>query len=292
MCIKNYLFGLVFFFGVSLPVHASYLDIKIWTDQPEYLVREPIIVEYTVKNISDSTIRMTFLLLPFDFKITDQNGVSYPGRLSIQVGFADDDLLPPGGECNGGVNITDLYGVVSSSEYSCYFEHPQGPKEYISPEGKSNEIKIMVKEPEGDEKEALDMLLEADKLKYSRDEQHGGRDLKKAELGFLKYQELADRYPNSVYAPLALDGAIGVYQYSPDFESMKKIIPVCKRLIENYPNSIYFLSAFTSLEGVYEVLKDKPGAIAAMSELIEKHSDSKISEEAKRRLEQIEKWNF
>lgn len=47
-----------------------------------------------------------------------------------------------------------------------------------------------------------------------------------------------------------------------------------------------------SLTDVYEILKDKSGALATMDELIEKYPNTKISEEAKKRLGQIEKWNF
>jgi len=292
MRIKNYLFGLVFFFGISLPVHASHLDIKIWTDQPEYLVREPIIVEYTVKNISDRTIRLTFLILPYQLKIKDQNGLTYRPRLSISLGFVGADSLRPGEAYNGSVNITGLYGVDSVGEYSCYLQKPRGFSEYVSPEGQSNLIKIIVKVPVGDEKDALDMLLEADKLKNSIDEQYGGSDLRKLRLGFIKYQELADRYPHSVYAPLALASATETYEYSINLEERKEIIPLCEKLIENYPNSIYFMSAFTSLIKVYEALKDKTGAKATMNSLIKKHPNTRISEEARKRLKQIKKWKF
>lgn len=267
-------------------------QVRISASKAAYLEQEPIILRYTVKNISDRTIKLTFLDLPYHFKINDQNGLTYPARFSIELGFVNTDSLIPGQEYKDSVGITDLYGVVSSGEYSCYFELPQGLKEYVSPGGKSNVIKIMVKEPEGDEKKALDMLLEADKLTFSRDEQRGGRDLKRAELGFLKYQELADKYPKSVYAPLALASARGVYRYSNNLEERKKMIPVSKRLIEEYPNSIYFMSAFTSLVEVYEVSKDKAGAVNALNELIQKHPNSKISQEARRRLGQVEAWKF
>jgi outer membrane protein assembly factor BamD (BamD/ComL family) len=46
------------------------------------------------------------------------------------------------------------------------------------------------------------------------------------------------------------------------------------------------------LTGVYEVLKDKAGAVNEMNELIQKHPNSKISEEAERRLQHIEEWKF
>lgn len=286
--------ALILCFSAGFVTSANLLEMKIWTDKPDYLVREPIVVNYSVKNIGNTVINLNLTEIGFCLNIKDQAGNSYPAHLSLSYGFAFPDSLIPAEKHDGGVNITDLYKVVSEGEYTCFLENPGSKQADVSvpTREKSNVIKIKVKNPTGDEKNALDMLLEADQLKYSRDEQHGGRDLKKAELGFLKYQELASRYPNSVYAALALNGAVGVYQYSPDFEAMKKVIPVCRRLIENYPNTIYFMSAFTSIEGVYEVLKDKAGAINEINKLIQKHPNSKISEEAERRLDQIEKWKF
>jgi hypothetical protein len=80
--------------------------------------------------------------------------------------------------------------------------------------------------------------------------------------------------------------------YSPNLEERRKILSVCRRLIEEYPNSNPFMSAFIELIDTYKILKDKEGAIKIMNELIKKHPDTKISEEAGKRLKQIEKWKF
>ena len=256
------------------------LQIKIWTDKNEYLTREPIIVNYEVKNIADRTVRLNFLALSMYFDIKDQDGKGYPNKLYLSFGFAYPDSLKPSESYESGENITDRYGVVFPGEYTCSLNNP-------SPEAKSNVITIKVKDPKGDEKKALNLYLEAEKLKYTKD-----KDPKKRELGFLRYQELADKYPKSVYAPLSLASARGVYRYSINLEERRKIIPVCKRLIENYPNSLYFGSVFMSLVDVYEVLKDKAGAIKTMKDLIKKHPKTEISERAEYWLEKIEKWEF
>jgi outer membrane protein assembly factor BamD (BamD/ComL family) len=52
------------------------------------------------------------------------------------------------------------------------------------------------------------------------------------------------------------------------------------------------MSAFNSLVEVYEIFNDKDGAVKTMKELMEGYPDTKISEEAKRRLKHIEKWEF
>jgi len=156
---------------------------------------------------------------------------------------------------------------------------------------KSNVLKFKIKDPERDEKEALELYLEAEKLKWARDED-GRKNPLKRELGFQKLLELVDKHPNSVYAPQALYSAIGIYLYSYDLEERRKIIPVCIKLIEEYPKSYYFMSAFTELIDTYKILKNKEGAIKTINELIEKHPNTKISEEAERRLKQIKEWKF
>jgi tetratricopeptide (TPR) repeat protein len=273
----------------SYAIHVSYaathlMQTKICTEKDVYLTREPIIVNYEVKNVANKTIRLNFLAMGMYFNIKDQDGKGYENKLNVSIGFAYPDSLNPGESYEGSENITDRYAVINSGEYTCFLDSP-------SPEAKSNILTIKVKSPTGYEKKALDMFLEAEKLKWARNDD-SMKDLKKAELGFLKYQELVDRYPNSIYAALSLDRAMGVYKYSITLEERRKIIPVCKRLIENYPNSLYFSSAFMSLVDVYEVLKDKHGAIRTMNELIKKHPNTKISEWAEHWLKKIEEWKF
>jgi len=277
---------------VFLPLQASEkIQIRIWTDKNEYLVREPIIVNYSIKNISDKIIKMTFLDSPFQFKITDQNGITYPSIGSILVGIPYRDSLIPTEEYKNSANITDGYAMINAGEYTCYFENPQGPKDYISPGGRSNIIRVKVKEPTGEEKKALDMFLDAGTVE-TNEEESPRRCPKRGEAEFLKYQALVRQYPNSVYAPLALREAIWIYFYSKDLNKRRKIIPMSIKLIEDYPDFSDFVATFTELVGTYEILKDKEGAIQTMKELIEKYPNTRISERAEYWLEKIEKWEF
>lgn len=244
-------------------------EIKISSDKEEYLTREPILVRYEIKNLTDSSIGLALSDLNEYFSILDDSGRERVNNHLAVDYFFPPDTLKPRQTLHGGQEIANRYQIREAGEYSCSI-HFGGSN--------SNILRILIKIPQGDERKASDMLLEADSLAFCR-------------LGFLMYQELADRYPNSVYAPLALAGAIRVYQYS-DCEAMKKVIPVCRRLIENYPNSIYFMSAFTTMVEAYQIMKDKSGAKATMNSLIKKHPNTIISEEAKRRLEQIKKWKF
>jgi tetratricopeptide (TPR) repeat protein len=278
---------LLFLTQSKFAISAGRLQIEIWSDKIEYLTREPISVHYKVKNVGDKPVIMIFHALKGYFKIKDQQGREYPNMFSFSYAFISDSLKP-NESFEGSEGIDARYGIRQPGEYTCYLETP---KWVNTPVTKSNEIKIKVKDPEGEEKKALELYLEAEKLKYGKDEQ-GRKDLKKRELGFLKYQELVKKYPNSIYAPLSLKAAIGVYFYSRDLAERRKTIPLCSKLIEDYPDFYDFAGTFTDLVHTYEILKDKAGAINTMKELIKKHPNTKISERAEYWLEKIEKWEF
>jgi len=278
---------LLFLTESKLAISAGRLQIEIWSDKTEYLTREPISVHYRIKNIGDKPVIMIFHALKGYFKIQDQQGRQYPNLLSGSYGFISDSLKP-NEAFEGSEGIDGRYGIVDVGEYTCYLE---SPKWINAPSTRSNEIKIRIKDPEGEEKKALRLYLEAEDLKYGRDEQ-GKKDLQKRELGFQKFQVLVDKYPKSTYAPLALKAAIGTYLYSQNLDERREIIPICIKLIEDYPAFCDFVGTFTDLVHTYEILKDKEGAIKTMQELIKKHPHTKISEEAQRRLKKIEKWEF
>ncbi len=272
--------------SIEYALTAGTIEIRIWTDKEDYIVREPILVYYEVKNKGSNPIILSFGLFGEYFEIKDKKGRSY-GNMYLGE-YALTDTLRSNESYKSRTNLSDRYRVTSAGEYTIFM---QTPEEGILPVTRSNVIRVKVKNPSGDEEKALDMLREADKLRWARDNE-GKKDLAKRALAFQRYQELADKYPNSIYAPLSLNSAMGIYKFSPDFEKMRKIIPLCKRLIKNYPNSLYFSSAFMSLIDVYEVSKDRAGAIEAMNELIQKHPNSKISQEAEKRLKKIEEWKF
>jgi tetratricopeptide (TPR) repeat protein len=283
------LINAVFSFIVLSEIKSSdKIEMKIWVDKELYLTREPIFVNYETKNVSDSMLFLNFLEIEEYFVIKDQTGHFY-GPLTRGEYIHGDTLLPHQSH-SAWLNITDSYRVTEVGEYECYVQMPSGGF-FPYTGAKSNTIKIKVKEPKGDERKALDLYLEAENLRWGRDKA-GRKDLKKMELGFLKYIELVDKYPKSVYAPLALRSAWGTYHYSRNLEDRKKNIPIYKRLIESYSNSYYFLSAFSGLVDTYAKLKDKSEAIQTMKELIEKHPNTKISEKAEYWLEKIEKWEF
>lgn len=258
------------------------LHIRVWTDKDEYIPREPIIVHYEVQNIADRIVRLDFWALNKYFNIKDQEGKRYATQLIVSSDVEYPDSLRPGESYRNSKNITDSYGVISSGEYTCFLNNP-------SPQAKSNIIKIEVKEPEGKEKEALNLLLEAQNL-ASVDTNLGYPHPGKEELAVMKCQQIVDRYPNRVYAPMGLLTAIEIRARW--YEQRKRVIPMCVRLIERYPDYYYWSKGFSHLVEAYESLRDKEGAINTLNELIEKHPNTKISERAQYWLKKIEEWEF
>ncbi len=276
MIIVSLILILLFF---SSPLLASEkLQIRIWADKNIYLVYEPIIVHYEIKNLGDSTFTVyeTFDGLKGMFKIKNENGKDY---FSMMINdYASPSVLQPDSSYQGCEEISDRYGVTDSGKYICFL--PVSGSQ-------SNVLKIKLIVPEGNEKKSLNLYLEAEKLHWCKD-----KDPEKWKLGFLKYLEVVEKYPHSVYAPKALSSASLIYLFSNNKEDKRKIIPVYKKLIENYPDSSLFALAFSGLIDAYADLKDKNSAIETMKELITKHPNTKISERAEYWLEKVEKWEF
>jgi len=265
---------------------AEKVAIRIWTEKDTFLAHEPIFVYFQIRNEGDSTVYFNSYKMTEHLVITDSQGRGYATRIKgTDLGV---DALSPGQAQKLSVDVCSRYGVQEVGKYSCHLRtHLYS---VLNPTLlKSNAIEFEVVEPTGEEEKALHLFLEAEKLVWARSAA-GGPDLGKRDVGFFKYQELADKYPKSVYAPKALRAAIGAYLHLR--EHRRRVIPVCLRLIEEYPNSYYWGSGFSHLIGIYEVEKDKAGAMKTIQELIHKHPNTKISERAEYSLEKIEKWEF
>lgn len=278
--------------GVLFISHSSEagdkLKIEIRSDKGEFLTHEPIIVHYTVKNVGDSMAYLNFHMIEEDFVIEDEKGQRY--RSHIRGTYGGGQLFAPGEIFTKGFDIGGRYGIHEVGEYTCYIHsYP-----FFSPNAtflNSNTIKLKVVEPKGEEKKALNLYLDAGKARGSEGECCISDSAKK-DIAFQKYLDLVDKYPNSIYAPKALRAAYLMYLYSRNPIERRRVVPVCTKLIEDYPDSYYFMWAFTSLVGYFESLKDKEGAKKAMQYLIDKHPNTNISQEAKRRLKMVETWEF
>lgn len=267
--------------GFSACRASDEMKIKIWVDKSSYLIREPIFVNYSIENVTDSLLLLGFYEIREDFVIKDQTGRFFGP--STRGMYGGGDSLPPHETHAGWIDITSSYGVRKAGEYSCCLQMPSGG--FFPYTGtKSNIIEVIVKEPKGGEKKALDIYLEAQELHWCKD-----KDPKKWEQAFDKYLQLAERYPKSVYAPMSLYTALFKAHVIKD---KNVVISVCKKLIEGYREFYYTDDTFYNLVGKYKVLEDKAGATEYMKELLKEHPDTKISERAEYWLEKIEKWEF
>jgi tetratricopeptide (TPR) repeat protein len=261
------------------------LRVEIWANKMEYLPREPIMVYYAIENVGDQAVDVNRYSVEGCFRIEDEQGVQYPiGILAVCLAFAPKPLKPNDKleGCRG------LDGFLEPGKYIVYLRCPNWTDEIVT---KSNKLELIVKEPEGEEKEALKMFIEAGTVE-SAEKENQGRCPKRGLAEFLKYQEVVERYPNSVYAPLALRAAVSIYFYSQNLEERRQVIPLFLKLIENYPDFYDFQGTISGLVGTYEILKDKEGAITTMQEFIEEHPNTKISERAEYWLKKIEEWEF
>lgn len=260
---------------MSSPLQASEkLQIRIWTDKDTFLVKEPILVNYEIKNITDSAICFTFDNVKEFFNIKDQLGKGYSNNETGDYIICP-DTIHPNEALKGNEDIDSRYNITEPGEYTCFNDFSGC---------KSNVVKIKVKNPVGDEKKALDIYLEAQKLHWCKD-----KDPKKWEQAFYKYLQLADQYPKSVYAPMSLYTALLKAHV---IEDKGIVIAVCKNLIEKYPESNYVDYTFLDLIENYKILGDKVGAMDYLKELIKRYPNTRTSKGAEYWLEKIEKQEF
>jgi hypothetical protein len=284
--------------SVGFVSKADLLQTHIWSDKPEYLLAEPIVLRYRMKNVGDEVIWVNLGEIGCYLDLQDKHGHAFPKKKSYAIpsvySFSYPDSLIPGEEAEGWVNLQDIYGTISAGEYTCFLHNPHGrvQKALILPSKRTSDTtEIAVKNPAGEERCALDVFLEAVRLSSPADNEDTS-SWAVSELSFSKYQELVNSYPNSVYAPLSLRAAIGAYAGSHLITQRRKVILLCIRLIEDYPDSHDWAQTFTDLVNIYRILKDKDGAINTMQELIEKHPGTKISERAEYWLGKIQDWKF
>jgi len=258
------------------------VDLKIWFGKEEYLVKEPVILHGSLKNNRDTTIYFWADDL-YSLTVKDRTGRVYPKKMftrgwspepthSLKAGeiyqFYEDILF-----------TYSIYEGLPVGTYFCFMTLHQ----YLGDKIASDTVQFVVKEPTGFEKEAQRLFIKAQKLGWSTG---------KSDQAFAAYQELIKKYPNSVYVPGAVYGAALCYLYSDSSEKKKKSVAMYVNLIENYPDFLSVGRYFLPIYSIYLSMEDKTGAIKTIKELIKKHPDTEISEEAKYWLERIEKWEF
>jgi hypothetical protein len=262
---------------------SDQLQIKIWSEKQQFLVREPIFINYQIKNTSDSVITLAFEEIIQNFCVEGLNGERH-GFVVVDF-FYSDTLKPNQSHYDPEKSYVDVVGLYGVDDDSIFYYFPEGdyslyvkmPEDFPFWGVKSNVLKIEVKAPEGEEREAMQIYIEARKAH------------KDGELALNRYLELVNTYPRSVYAASSLRAALN---YASTIEDRGQITLACKKLIEDYPDSRYMGTAFLYLVENYRVLEDRAGVIEYLRQLIKGYPNTRVSERAEYWLEKTKKWEF
>ncbi len=264
----NLFFSILIFAQQNIPVYLS-------TEKDTFYTGEPIAVE--IKCINTSAKALPFSASDFTGNLTilDERDNQYKCHYSVET-TGTSDFFP------GDTIIT--YSLISN-DYGLVPE-PNGEGCYGLPEGKyrvslalnccsislkSNTIQIRVIPPVGKEKKAYELLKKGMGLFF-----HSGKENFKD-----LFLDLAANYPESMYAPLALNqAALG---------GGKNAKNIYKKIIDNYPNSFMVRSAIAALEHKYIVTKNKAGVEKLYREIMRNHPGTFAAKIAKRWLNRMKK---
>ncbi len=220
--------------------HTSDWSVNISLDKKEYLVYEKIWLDVELKNISDKSLETQGIPTPnhlgFVVKVTDSSGNSLPytGILVLYVGESVKSVKPDDFEYLP-INLLSSFRL---AEYKRDLFAPYGFFSYIPPgaysvqvelEGEiSNILNFEIKEPKGQELEALILLDKASKIAPVPENYH---------LLIPIYKELLDKYPTSVYAETSHESYISETHYQERVEGTFNYDSLTILMLKTYPNS-------------------------------------------------------
>lgn len=260
------------------------LRVRIWTDKHEYIPHEPILIKYEIYNGCGEYVLTNLWLLKEHFSITDNERRSYNSIFRIDCELLD--TLYPGKLVVDSEYIEFGYRTFNVASYECSMEIPEDAvNPCCSYRARSNSITFSVKEPVGEERQALDLYLRADSLGRVTGLDKTTRRKNK----FAAYLDLADKYPKSIYAPVSLYMAL-LMESVPEDKTV--LISIGKRVIEDYPNTPYGARACQHLIQVYRQTSGIGGTIEYFEYLRGKYPNSEIARRAEYWLGKIKEGNF
>ena len=227
-------------------------EISIWTEGERFYARRPVWVFIRIINRGALGPRIAGIPLLSHFVILDAEG----NRLSMEP--RPDDLqnsaqMRAGAVIEQKVNIAKSYFVLGQRDpyippgrYEIQFTWEEPEHDPLV----SNTVNIIISNPKDDELDALKLLNEGDKM-YR---------LKKTKASDACYEQLVERFPNSMYAADALDLVFRNHLGRPGAYHREVRMRTAKRILENYPDSEKNFSVlFYELEQDYRAAKDLTG---------------------------------
>ncbi len=234
-----------------------------------YLLHEPIWLDVTLTNISDDTTRIVRLAPPnqggvgIELRNSLGNEMPYTGPsilLAPRKGF----LLDANEQYYDSFDLLELFSTYLNPRcilctYYCGLL-PVGSYTVQARyrKAKSQELIFKVVEPAEEEKEALQLLINGFTLQSK----------KKFDLGNKIFQEIVNKYPNSVYAAKAFKES---FQYS--------------EFLQRYPNSGYCQSSLRSLTRDFQ----REEKYEYLSRVVNEYPDTRAAKFAKRMLMMLKK---
>ena len=280
---KLVIFAFVFFFTCSLfaqPRLKSFdTKIKIKTEKKVYFILEPIWISTLIKNKNKKGPDIPRYTAGENYYILNSKGERLKPVGNID--YFDIPPMSPNEIIEEKKDIVSVYGFkdgllgnyLPSDTYSIKYVWRQSGFEPLF----SNEIKIIVKEPSGIEKNAMELLKEGIR-------KHKEKDIEGADK---EYYELVDIYPNSVYATKALMYIMLNHSYKKGIEHDEKRIQATKTLLEKYPNNKYINRCFRYIKDYYNKINDSEGLRDYLNKLAEITSDKKLKEKIIKELNNL-----
>lgn len=264
--------------------------IEINSDKDVYYTYEKIWISIKFENYSTETIIIPHLKLESQLKILDSKGQVF--GLKYHYSPSNADTVEFGEVLDEDVNITRIYGSGLVDIY--------GDPEVLPPENYninlvwnsvqfkdgevlkydplvSNTIQIVVQDPTGDEKEAMDLFQEACKLRWN----------KEWNLSTEIFSRLADKFPNSIYASQGLKRAILNHKFKHTSRDLENTFRLCKKFVENYPDDNYAYTSLDFIIGNYKIKKDNEGAREYLMYLEDRITDTQFKKVISDHLQKI-----
>lgn len=199
-------------------------DYKIWVDKESYLIREPIWLSIYITNHGEIGPSITSNIISYFF-VTDELGNKYRCNRRYIIDYDKVKHMSSGQIFTYRFDLEERYAYYDGVKRHSFNEGILTVQGFIRQSGYedvlSNKLYIEIKKPKGHEKKVYDLLMKNydivhTKFNYS--------------LGSKNYMSIVNNFPESVYAPLALNKSIQI-----GYGTLDKR----KLLIEKYPRSYF-----------------------------------------------------
>jgi hypothetical protein len=254
---NNLLFSIILYFYTAFFINSVAdnnilrtfdTDIEIRTEKSRFITQETIVVYIKIINRDEDGPNISQKIHE-RLIIEDSKGVRYKNTImSNIIGFQSMEK----GEYETYLEINYQYGIHNRADGSVSTYLPNDKytikciwKEHRHEPIVSNTINIVISEPKGKELKVLRLFREANKY----------RKQKKWTIASNKYDEIYEKYPNSVYTPNALYNHCFIYKYI--LKNKNKLVYLKKQILEKYPDCYFNYYAIDYMIRYYK-REDKP----------------------------------